>query len=488
MAHELDEVFGEGEEGVQGSSGSEAEVEWEEEEEEEEEEEDSEADAEDDEEEERYNAALSACDLVRQGRPKVDLDNWEALGDAGAQAVALVLADRKASRRLKELSMVHTGLGPPGAHWLALSLVDEKSKLKRLWLGDNEILCQGARAIARVLEKSNSLRILDLAMCGIGNNGARALMRALQSNTSLESLHLSVNNIGGDIPLDVAIAIAQALDKNHTLRKLDLANNAFSDADAPELANALRNQNGLVFLNLSDNPQLGRRGVLALVQALNTNRSLQTLEMNRMHSEDADGIIDLEILGAFQTALGSPGCMLRSLSLVGNRLGDHHAPALAAILTTPLQRLDLRENLLGVEGARTLSTALRANHTLTALNLLNNAIDADSAMAIFAEVVEVNHTLQELGLDGNTGIVLADRLRGNALKAGVGAWAVAAVARRINQLPDMMNAQVAVLASGTELVPTKGWRSAAGHRLESARILLAATHAYIDELTRLRGL
>jgi hypothetical protein len=313
-------------------------------------------------------------------------------------------------------------------------------------------------------------------------------MRALQRNTSLESLHLSANDIGGAIPFDASSAIATALVHNHTLRKLDLASNAFSGADARELANALRDQNGLVFLDLSNNGRMGRGGVLALVQAMNTNRSLHTLEMNRLLSDDLENIIDLEILVAFQTALGSPGAVLRSLSLVGNRLGDQHAPALAAILTTPLELLDLRHNILGVEGARTLSTALRANNTLTALDLDYNAFDADSALAIFSEVVEVNHTLRELRLVGHAGIALADRLRGNALKAGVGAWAVNAVAMRINQLPDMMNAQVAVLASGTELVPASGWRTAAGRRLESARILEAATHAYIDELTRLRRL
>eukprot|EP01127_Copromyxa_protea_P016549 TRINITY_DN4937_c0_g1_i2.p1 TRINITY_DN4937_c0_g1~~TRINITY_DN4937_c0_g1_i2.p1 ORF type:complete len:278 (-),score=15.57 TRINITY_DN4937_c0_g1_i2:155-988(-) len=64
--------------------------------------------------------------------------------------------------------------------------------------------------------------------------------------------------------------------------------------------------------------------------------------------------------------------------------------------------LNLDSNSIGAEGARFISDALKVNNTLTLLNLTSNKIGSEGAKFI-AEALQVNRTLTSLGLGSRAG-------------------------------------------------------------------------------------
>ena len=104
----------------------------------------------------------------------------------------------------------------------------------------------------------------------ISDTGAVALAQALQHNSTLKELDLSESNINDA----QAVALAQALHHNSTLKELYLSKNNISDAGAVALAQALHHSFTLKKLSLSGNDAIGKKGVHQLVQALTLNTSI----------------------------------------------------------------------------------------------------------------------------------------------------------------------------------------------------------------------
>ncbi|MCU0686965.1 MAG: DUF924 family protein, partial [Polyangiaceae bacterium] len=141
------------------------------------------------------------------------------LGDGGAEAIAKAL---RSNHRLRRLSLASNRVGPRGANALAEALAGHPS-LELLDLGftkatntvgelGNFLGDEGARAIARMLEHNQVLRVLDLLHNFITQIGVNHLRDALEVNRSLLSLQLTqfgrVHNEPGKE------AIRAALDRN----------------------------------------------------------------------------------------------------------------------------------------------------------------------------------------------------------------------------------------------------------------------------------
>ena len=88
-------------------------------------------------------------------------------------------------------------------------------------------------------------------------------------NTSLSLMRMSISDAG-------AVALAQALHHNSTLKELFLSNNNISDAGAVALAQAIHHNSTLKWLHLSGNNGIGKEGTHHLVQALTENTSITT--------------------------------------------------------------------------------------------------------------------------------------------------------------------------------------------------------------------
>ena len=114
-----------------------------------------------------------------------------------------------------------------------------------LKINDGEIRYEEATLLANALEKNTTLERLDLYANNIGDEGAKALASALEKNTTLVLLELAKNNIGDE----GAKALATALEKNRSLERLYLELNYIGDEGAKALATALE-KNLLLLLYL----------------------------------------------------------------------------------------------------------------------------------------------------------------------------------------------------------------------------------------------
>jgi hypothetical protein len=98
-----------------------------------------------------------------------------------------------------------------------------------------------------------------------------------------------------------------------------------------------------------------------------------------------------------------------------NQIGDEGASALADALkvNSSVTSLNLRQNRIGAKGASSLADALKVNSSVIILNLGYNAIGAEGASAI-ADALKVNTSVTNIDLIG-TGVRHLDELSIQAL-------------------------------------------------------------------------
>ena len=89
-----------------------------------------------------------------------------------------------------------------------------------LMVWDNGIYDEGAIALAEALQFNSSLKVLDISANEIYQRGGGALCQTFRKKFTLESLNLEYNFIGQEC----IIALADILKKNSTLFELKLNN------------------------------------------------------------------------------------------------------------------------------------------------------------------------------------------------------------------------------------------------------------------------
>ncbi|KAG0005602.1 hypothetical protein BGZ79_003513 [Entomortierella chlamydospora] len=114
---------------------------------------------------------------------------------------------------------------------------------------------------------------------------------------------------------------------------------------------------------------------------------------------------------------------LTTLNLKDNSIGKEGALALSQSLktNTVLTTLNLRNNSIGNEGALALLEALKVNATLTTLNSWGNSIGKEGALAL-SEALKTNTTLTTLDLEANSvgdegALALSEALKANTTLA-----------------------------------------------------------------------
>ena len=124
-----------------------------------------------------------------------------------------------------------------------------------------------AVSLAEALQRNSTVRELKLSNNSITDAGAVALAQALHHNSTLSWLYLCITDTG-------AVALAQALHHNFTLRKLSLFKNNISDAGVIAQLRHSITALPLEMLHLNGNDGIGEEGTRQLVQALIVNRSI----------------------------------------------------------------------------------------------------------------------------------------------------------------------------------------------------------------------
>jgi Ran GTPase-activating protein (RanGAP) involved in mRNA processing and transport len=310
--------------------------------------------------------------------------------------------------------------------------------------------CQGVNLQALGDALRYNKHVQDLALIGSlgrddrvpGSDDIQSLFLGIASNTALKSLNLSENNLGPNVVQHLR-GLREAIEHHPSLEKLvlnkchihqdglqvlvgklaritnlELSRNALATTSSGILLsrNALEstssgallcrllqcNSNHLKRLDLSQN-QLGAEGCAELVAS-----GCHSLEMLNLSGNGIDHVG----AAAVGEAIGNACCLLTTMQLGQNPLGDEGITALAKGIerNSSLQILCLRHSDMGDAGALRLARALE-HHRLVQLTLTRNRIGLEGALAL---MTASRHTKRRLDFQRNRidgGLDLVQELR-----------------------------------------------------------------------------
>ncbi|KAG0049913.1 Leucine-rich repeat-containing protein 34 [Gryganskiella cystojenkinii] len=304
---------------------------------------------------------------------------------------------------LKELYASGHSLDEEATQKLSQSLI-RNTTLERLNIGSDLIGTRFGvmRVLMEGLAQNKGLVKLDLENKGLGGlqeEGASSdagiasvssLARALEKNETLRELNLARNKLTDK---DISV-LCTALAKNKTLQKIDLCLNSFNRDGTQAVADLLSGQDqllegdhlGLREIDLSDN-DITEEGGIAIGRALATNKVLQRLRMSScmdpplpVEEDDEDKIpLDDEI-----QSLNKVLSKDQEADIVSD--GDAVVGAIAESLkvNSTLQEIWMDFCNISSIGANRLAQALRQNKGLLTLRMRNNRVGNRGARAIGA--------------------------------------------------------------------------------------------------------
>lgn len=241
----------------------------------------------------------------------VAMHGCAALGRAAARCVTL-----------RRLDLAHSGFGDAGATALARGFAaaadaGRSTSLRVLQLGFNSIGVEGIEALveAHAAGALDQLEHLDLACNVMGPAGAAALAPMLEPRDDrlvevedetngvivderedeagvddirgrgLYSLDVAVNNVAVDGAREGVRALTRALERNTTLRVLNLRGNDLTPEMAGDVAEMLLENETLRVVNVGYN-KIYNEGAWELSEALSENAGLRGLDIQRNEISD----------------------------------------------------------------------------------------------------------------------------------------------------------------------------------------------------------
>ena len=241
----------------------------------------------------------------------VGMHGCAALGRAAARCVTL-----------RRLDLAHSGFGDAGATALARGFAaaadaERSTSLRVLQLGFNSIGVEGIEALveAHAAGALDQLEHLDLACNVMGPAGAAALAPMLEPRDDrlvevedetngvivderedeagvddvrgrgLYSLDVAVNNVAVDGAREGVRALTRALERNTTLRVLNLRGNDLTPEMAGDVAEMLLENETLRVVNVGYN-KIYNEGAWELSEALSENAGLRGLDIQRNEISD----------------------------------------------------------------------------------------------------------------------------------------------------------------------------------------------------------
>lgn len=165
-------------------------------------------------------------------------------------------------------------------------------QLQSLELLDNRLGLKSAQSITRVLQNNGCITELVLDYNELGDEGASVITLGLKWSESLEKLSLRYCNIGEDGGEAIGM---EAVAKNRVLKELDLQGNPIGKRGVSAVATGLTTNTSLLKLNLADTNVSGElKPLQAIIEALKTNTTLQTLNfnLNTLHADGAKELLE----------------------------------------------------------------------------------------------------------------------------------------------------------------------------------------------------
>ena len=308
----------------------------------------------------------------------------------------------------------------------------------RLIFHNNEINFHGLRLLPHhissltwyISKYSIQLQFLNFRDCHIGDVGMSILEHYFTANPDKASSIKHINLFGNNSVLlwNVYCAIfgqqnltklnwsslggvniediVNVMDNNMTVQSLNLSDNHFNDNDAEILVQILGKNKILQQLDFSNN-DITTKGATVISERL---QMLQHLKMSwNDHVIDTNHssvsftrkhLSDIDVHIVAKVLCSNE--TVTKLDLSQNRISKNGAISISQCIeyNKTLKELDLSKNIISNVGLKKIAVAMQTNQTLQKLNISHNNISDDGAVAI-SKCLKVNNTLQELNMSHN---------------------------------------------------------------------------------------
>ncbi|KNC97964.1 uncharacterized protein SPPG_06952 [Spizellomyces punctatus DAOM BR117] len=251
-----------------------------------------------------------------------------------------------------------------------VSFIIDRLKGEEIVMPHHGLGPKGAHALAQVLEGNTTLKRIDLTNNWIESGGAY-LGRSLQINRALVYLNLTGNRLG----YEGSHEIAEMLQFNASLKTLILKDNKLGDREAQLFSEGLRQNSCLQVLDLSYN-EIGDIGAIALGVGLVGNDALKELNLgwNQIRHRGIAGL-----LNGLKDNL-----ILTHLNLESNGLGENGAAVASFLLkNNAIQVLNLRRTRCGDGAIGTIGKAIEQNYSLKEFDCSDNLWTDQGAQLLF---------------------------------------------------------------------------------------------------------
>ena len=264
------------------------------------------------------------------------------------------------------------------------SVIMHNTRLEELYLDSNN-LGIGTKKVAKSLQHIRTLKMLSLSSNNIPQEACEELALAIKSNEHLEKLSLSDNNLYSS-----AFVILNSLAIIATLTVLDLNNNQIPQEAGEALASLIMHNTRLEELYLSSNNLgIGTMKIAKSLQHITTLKVL-SLDNNNIPQEACE-----ELAVAIQS-----NEQLEKLSLNDNNLHSSAIVILNSLVTiATLKVLRLNNNQIPQEAGEALASVIMHNTRLEELYLGSNNLGIGTVK--IAKSLQHITTLKVLSLDNN---------------------------------------------------------------------------------------
>ncbi len=213
---------------------------------------------------------------------------------------------------LQELNIQRQEISCEGAKYLAKGL-EKHTSLTSLTLWESKIGSYGINYLIKMLKKNPSITTLELGWNLFADFGARRFAEMLDTNSSLATLNISGNKINAEEIKN----LARSLGKNSHLTSLDLSDNMIDDEAVKGVAEMLKKNTTLVDLNLNMNYTKSYKptsiGAKYIAEMLRINSTLKILKFGSDRIDDV-GFQDLLAALKYNTTLQSLSLCERGLT------------------------------------------------------------------------------------------------------------------------------------------------------------------------------